>query len=304
MPLIHRLNTTSSHLSTPMSRAPLPRIRSAVPLVIVLLWTLVAVGPVMAGQAAFDLDPTLQIGHDLKIAVVGASAHKTYTVSLLDEYGDPVASQEVTTDANGAVDGFTLWQSTGVVGCDDGTYTQAADYLFDTYESAQAFLAGRTFDLELRSLGGGLKASATVDLVGRTDPLFFFSDASACPREKFFEDEPVYVSGRQVPPGERVSFFMIEAPGIWLVGMELEDVRALYASSPQNLFQSWETTSFTELVTPACELPAGPYGGVIRLGEDLVPTLGSQDPTMEEHSQNRTWGHCDKGPDVPDEEDP
>ncbi|MEM6793122.1 MAG: hypothetical protein AAF725_04035 [Acidobacteriota bacterium] len=215
----------------------------------------------------------IEIGNDLFISLEGGRPHADYRLDLLDETGAVIATAKREADPWGRIDGgdglkAPLWERTGVIGCDITAPYDPERYLYRDLDEADALLGGRQFEIEARELPAGQPvASLQLPLTAeRSKPVFFFTDATGCPRQEFHPGEGVYMVAQSLRG---------QTPGAWLVlaagdsspevDDPLVDARGPGAG-PQGIDLEPNQEYFIELVWASAEI--GTYGAVVRLVRD------------------------------------
>ena len=170
----------------------------------------------------------LPIGVDLNVSLYGGQMGETYTVRLIDESDQSVASTTLEiTYPSGSSPRANLWTSTGVVGCGRCSFPDPTEYRFVSFNEAEAVLNGRTFTIEAISHSSDtVEATTTVDFVADESKIEAFpSDDTGCYRTELIKED-LYVSIRHTL-GEVQIFrvFVVPAQPYWSSGDALLDVR-------------------------------------------------------------------------------
>ncbi len=248
------------------------------PVLMLVLMALAMSAPAVALEVTpTDENVTLEIGDSLFVTRDGLSPDRLYRAVVTDEAGFAVADMEIKPDVP---DPVLLWSATGVVGCDPQAEPSPAEYRFARMEEAEDALKSRTFDLTLLDDATQTSiARISLRLAARETDLFFFTDEDGCPRYRYGQEEPVFISGLRVVQSS-VWMFLLEAGDVPpQVGDPLDDVRGV----PTKIQPS--SSYFTELVTGSLILGAIYVGAILPDGGDpeppdvLNPTGIAVDPT-------------------------
>ena len=176
-------------------------------------------------------DGGLRVGSNLDVAVTGAAPLRRYTVLLVDEAEDKVATLvDLVADDSGTIGRHRLWTRTGVVGCDPGVVHAPSSYLFQSFAEAESVLDGRTFRVLLVEGMGSPAATvlAEADLpMAAVTPFVsaWPSDGAGCLRT-VLEAEPLHLAIRhRSVADETFRIFVVAPQAVWLPGDPLVDVR-------------------------------------------------------------------------------
>lgn len=222
---------------------------------------------VRAGAEVGDL----YLGNNLNVEVKAAQANTDYELRLVDELDNVISTKFSSSDAQGFIPLMVLWARSGVVGCDSGATPDPLLYQFQTFELAET-LAGRTFRISLRILGGAEIASYSLPLVTSPKPRFYYSDGAACPRFSFDEEDPIWISGIHLPLGWETFYkhwataSPVDPNGPWPPA----DIRPEYPYG-LNLYSSSTTAQLVELAFLSAPNEGCNYGTV----EEIANPIGS-----------------------------
>ena len=151
-------------------------------------------GPSLLFSDGYDIVTELTIGDDLFVVLDSATANSTYTVSLSDVTGTPIASITVSTDVTGGSDPVPLWKRRDmIVGCDPGASPNPSAYSYTWDSEANTALDGSSFLVDVKDPAGMTVLSHVLSAVADTvTPRTYASDSLGCPRYVFFDTETAY----------------------------------------------------------------------------------------------------------------
>ncbi|MEO1083829.1 MAG: hypothetical protein AAFY88_06270, partial [Acidobacteriota bacterium] len=210
----------------------------------------------------------LEIGNDLYVTLEGVQPNRDYRLMLVDEAHAKVVEEVRQSDAAGRVSPgeIPLWQRTGIVGCDLESPADPSSFLYRDLGQADAMLGGRGWTIEARELGTDqLVTSFPLTLTThRTRAIFFFTDATGCPRNQITDRDSLFLYAEGVRPDVRDAQVVLIGGGFPpSVGDPLTDARS---TGPQGIDLEPGQGTFFELLwsKPA----VGRYGGVVRWNRD------------------------------------
>lgn len=219
----------------------------------------------------------IEVGRTLNAGLRGLEPNRSYTVELVDDDLQLVSFYRLTTDRNGVIEPAPVWFHSGVIGCDSLIEEHRRSHQFRTFDEAYEALRHRTFYLRVRDREGGVMARYPLPVMSESPgnrPLFFFSDADGCLRNRFVEKKDfVYLTGKNLPPGARVQIFLVPNKYGWKAGMRLQDIRKQYQKKPHIIQLKKNQTSFTEILWQSDVIRAGAYDAVTRVNDDMETSM-------------------------------
>lgn len=225
----------------------------------------------------------LRIGSDLEVAVLAGDPESSYTVLLVDEGDETVASLvDLDTNELGSTDRHRLWTRTGIEGCDADAVHDPASYRFEQLADAEAILDGRTFRVVLVE-GEGTPidlalAEQDLPMVSIAPALRAFpSGGAGCLRTRL-DNEPMRMTiQHQAVASRTFHVFVVPRQPNWLAGDPLADVRP---NGPQTIEVPAGVNPSVELLW-ASPVDDGEYQIILR--QDLLPpTTPVFEPTADE----------------------
>lgn len=199
-----------------------------------------------------------QLHDSLLVNLEGLAPRAGYDVEVVNEEGQAMVRNRLSTDALGRIPQTVLWYSIGSRPCWQGT--QTAEPLPYT-RVTDASLAGRNYTLRV-SRDGALVRSArfrVADTLLR--PTLFAADSRGCPKTGFLiGEEDVWVMGRNFPPGSLLRLWAVPEDSEWQDGETLNDRTGQYGYELPPLVQLGPgETHFKRLLWPKGLTSMGSY---------------------------------------------
>lgn len=218
----------------------------------------------------------LEIGGHLDASFAGVTPFEHYSILLVDESQQVVASlMNLQADAGGAISPRRLWTRTGVVGCDPGAVHDPLSYQFLSFLEADAILHGRVFEAQLIEGVNRSRVLATEDVDLRAVVEFiegYPSDGAGCLRTRMHVSESLYLAiahqgGALLP----LQINLVDATALPAPGQAVIDVRG----APQVMNVPAGANPWVELMWLAPV--AGDYQVIVR----PVNSSGPFDPNID-----------------------
>jgi hypothetical protein len=201
-----------------------------------------------------------QLHDSLLVELRDLTPRAGYELAIVDEAGNAVVTNRLSTDARGRIPQTVLWYAIGAQPCWRAGFATSTEG-FSYARVTDSALAGRNYTLRVTRAGEAAR-SATFSVVrGALRPSLYTTDARGCPKTGFLiGEEDVWVVGRNFPAGGLLRLWTIGDQSEWPDNTPLTDRTGQYGYDWPSLIELAPTeTHFRRRLWPRGLTSIGSY---------------------------------------------
>jgi hypothetical protein len=193
------------------------------------------------------------------VDVKGLTPRAGYDVAIVDEAGQVMVANRLSTDARGRIPATVLWYAIGAQPCWRTPVVLETSLPYSRV--IDAAVAGRKYTLKVTRAGEASRLATFTVVQQARWPILYAADARGCPKTGFLiGEEDVWVVGRNFPAGGLLRLWTVGDEAEWFDKQPLQDRTSQFGYDLPPLVELGATeTYFKRLLWPRLLTSVGSY---------------------------------------------
>ena len=217
--------------------------------------------PIVFREASGSTTNEFQLHDSLLVELRGLTPRAGYELAIVNEAGEVVVANKLSTDAEGRIPETVLWYAIGSQPCWRGGIPAVTEAPFAYSRVTDVALAGRAYTLRVSRAGEAVRSASFRVARQPLRPTLYAADARGCPKTGFLiGEEDVWVVGRNFPAGSLLRLWTVSDSSQWPDGSPLSDRTNQYGYDLPPLIElAPSETNFKRLLWPRMLTSIGSY---------------------------------------------